>query len=112
MVEFFVVVSSSSSPDSVRRWLAANGGRPVQAYGERAMIVEFIDSSAARSAGPSDVAAIYEGAVSEDLDGLDEVGRMGVAAWNTRQSAAFRRSRDTRIGEGRSWGDEDAEPEG
>ena len=37
---------------------------------------------------------------------------MGVEAWNLRQSAAFQRSRRTRIGEGRSWGDEEAEPEG
>ena len=37
---------------------------------------------------------------------------MGVDAWNLRQSSAFQRSRRTRIGEGRSWDDDEAEPEG
>jgi hypothetical protein len=112
MAEYFVVLAPAASPDDVRAWLAAAGGRPVQAYGDRALVVELAEGGVAASTATPESVRIYEGPVPEDLGGLDEVARMGVQAWNLRQSSAFQRSRRTRIGEGRSWGDEDAEPEG
>jgi hypothetical protein len=112
MAEYFVVLAPAASSDDVRAWLEVAGGRAVQAYGDRALVVEFPEGGAAGSAETSEIAKVYEGPVPEDLGGLDEVARMGVKAWNLRQSAAFQRSRRTRIGEGRSWGDEEAEPEG
>jgi hypothetical protein len=112
MVECFVVLAPAASPDECRVWIAAAGGRLIQAYGDRALIVELPEGWAAESTEASEIVTLYEGRVPEDLPGLDDVGRMGVAAWNVRRSEAFQRSRQTRVGEGRSWGDEEAEPEG
>ena len=112
MVEYLVVLAPAASPDDARAWLADAGGRLVQAYGDRALVVELPEGAAAGSAETPEFVGIYEGPVPEDLGGLDGVARVGVQAWNMRQSAAFQRSRQTRIGEGRSWGDEEAEPEG
>ena len=112
MVEYFVVLAPAASPEEVPAWLDVAGGRAVQVYGDRALVVEFPEGGAAGSAEAPEIVRIYGGPVPEDLGGLDEVARMGVKAWNMRQSAAFQRSRQTRIGEGRSWGDEEAEPEG
>jgi hypothetical protein len=112
MAEYFVVVAPAASLDDVRAWLAAAGGRPVQAYGDRALVVELAEGGTVGSAETPDLVRMFKGPVPEDLGGLDEVARMGVEAWNLRQSSAFQRSRRTRIGEGRSWDDEEAEPEG
>jgi hypothetical protein len=112
MVEYFVVLAPAASPGRVRAWLAEAGGRAVQAYGDRALIVELPEGAEDRSPAAVGIVGIHKGPVPEDLSDLDEVGRMGAAAWNLRQSPAFDRSRRTRIGEGRSWGDEEAEPEG
>ena len=111
MAEYFVVLAPAASPDDVRAWLAAAGGRPVQAYGDRALVVELPEGATAGSAEAPEM-RMFKGPVPDDLGGLDEVAQMGVEAWNLRQSPAFQRSRRTRIGEGRSWGDEEAEPEG
>lgn len=112
MVEYFVILVPGASPDGVRAWLAAAGGRLIQAYGQRALLVELPDGAAARHAWTEGIVGVFDGPVPDDLGELDEMATMGVAAWNLRQSARFRRSRETRIGEGRSWGDEEAEPEG
>jgi hypothetical protein len=112
MAEYFVVLAPAASPDDVRAWLAAIGGRLVQAYGDRALVVELAEGGTAGEAETPEMVRVFEGPVPEDLGDLDEVARLGVQAWNLRQSAAFQRSRRTRIGEGRSWGDEEAEPEG
>ena len=109
MVECFVVVDPAASFDDVRAWLAAIDGRALQTYGERALVVELPEGVAATAPG---IARVFAGDVPDDVGELDEVARLGVAAWNTRRSAAFRRSRQERRGEGRSWGDEEAEPEG
>jgi hypothetical protein len=111
MAEYFAVVSLAAAPDDVHAWLAAVGGRVTQAYGPRAMVVELPEGAAVETAETPGV-TIFDGPIPEELGGLDDVGRMGVAAWNLRRSAAFRRSRQTRVGEGRSWGDEEAGPEG
>jgi hypothetical protein len=112
MVEYFVFLAPAASRDIVRAWLAAVGGREVQAYGDRALIVELPEGAEDRNAAAAGIVGIHSGPAPEDPVGLDEVGRMGLAAWNLRHSPAFDRSRRTRIGEGRSWGDEEAEPEG
>jgi hypothetical protein len=112
MAEYFAVLVPDASPDEGRAWLAAAGGRPIQAYGERALIVELPEGWAAEAAEAPETVTLYDGPVPDDLPGLDEVGRLGIAAWNLRHSDAFQRSRRTRVGEGRSWGDEDAEREG
>jgi hypothetical protein len=112
MAEYFAVLVPTASPDSGRAWLAAAGGRVIQAYGERVFVVELPEGGPTSSAEASKTVTLYDGPVPEDLPGLDEVGRMGVAAWNLRQSEAFQRSRRTRVGEGRSWDDEEDEPEG
>jgi hypothetical protein len=112
MAEYFAVVSLAAAPDDVHAWLAAVGGRAIQAYGARALVVELPEGAVVEAAETPGVVTIFDGPVPEELGGLDEVGRMGVAAWNLRKSTAFRRSRQTRVGEGRSWGDEEAGPEG
>jgi hypothetical protein len=112
MTEYFAVVSPAASPDDVRAWLVAAGGRSVQAYGDRAMVVELPVGAATGPSEATGVVTIYEGPVPEELGGLDDVARMGVAAWNLRRSEGFQESRRARIGEGRSWGDEGADPEG
>ena len=109
MVECFVVLAPGASSDDVRTWLASTGGRLIQAYGDRALIVELPDDWAAEV---TEVVTLNEGQVPDDLPGIDEVGRMGVAAWNLRHSDAFQQSRRARLGEGRSWDDESSEPEG
>ncbi len=112
MAEHFAVVTPAASPDDVRAWLAAVGGRSVQSYGDRAMVVELPDGAATEPSESPGIVTLYEGIVPEELGGLDDVARLGVAAWNLRRSTDFRRSRQTRIGEGRSWGGEGTEPEG
>jgi hypothetical protein len=112
MAEYFAVVSLGAAPDDVQAWLADVGGRPLQTYGARAMVVELPERAAPGVVETPGIITIFDGAVPEELGGLDDVARMGVAAWNLRQSADFRRSRQTRVGEGRSWGDEEAGPEG
>lgn len=112
MVEYFVILAPGASPDSVRGWLAGAGGRLVQAYGDRALVVELPAGAADLPASVGDIGGIYDGPIPDDVGDLDDVARMGVAAWNLRHSTEFRRSRQARIGEGRSWGDEEAEPEG
>jgi hypothetical protein len=112
MVECFVVLAPQASPEDVHTWLAAAGGRSIQAYGERALIVELPEVVDAEAPETSETVTLYGDRVPEDLPGLDEVGRMGAAAWNLRHSEAFQESRRTRVGEGRSWDDEGVEPEG
>ena len=76
------------------------------------MVVELPDGAATEPSESPGIVTLYEGPVPEELGGLDDVARLGVAAWNLRRSTDFRRSRQTRIGEGRSWGGEETEPEG
>jgi hypothetical protein len=113
MVECFVVVDAAASSDDVHAWLAAIGGRQLQTYGERALVVELPEDAAdsAPTTAPG-IVRVFAGPVPDDVGDLDDTARLGVAAWNTRRSATFRRSREERRGEGRSWGDEEAEPEG
>jgi hypothetical protein len=112
MVECFVVLAPGASREAAQAWLAEVDARPLQAYGERALIVELPEGAPIETAEASETVTMYEDRVPEDLPGLDEVGRMGAAAWNLRRSEAFQTSRRTRVGEGRSWDDEPAEPEG
>jgi hypothetical protein len=112
MTEYFAVVNPAASPDDVRAWLAAAGGRSVQSYGDRAMVVDLPERLATGPSEAPGIVTIYDGPVPDELGGLDEVARMGVAAWNLRQSEGFQESRRARIGEGRSWGGEGTDPEG
>jgi hypothetical protein len=112
MVECFVIPAPEASSDDVRTWLAASGGRLIQAYGDRALIVELPEGAPIETSEGSEIVTLYDDLVPDDLPDLDEVARMGVAAWNVRHSDAFQQSRRARVGEGRSWDDEGAEPEG
>jgi hypothetical protein len=112
MVEYFVVLAPAASSDEVRMWLADVGGRTLQAYGERALVVELPDDAPVDTADASGISGIFQGPVPDDIGDLDEVARIGAAAWNLRQSTEFQDSRQKRIGEGRSWGSEDVDREG
>lgn len=116
MVEYLVIIASPAAADDARARLGALGGRVLQAYGPLVWVVESpahdMAALASESGGRAVFRAVLDGPAPEALAGDDEAARMGIAAWNLRRSKAFAASRRARVGEGRSWGDEGAEPEG
>jgi hypothetical protein len=69
------------------------------------------DAEPAIAADPA-VRGVFAAEAPDTLAAHDEAGRLGIAAWNLRQSPAFRATRNARRGEGRAWDDEGYEPEG
>jgi hypothetical protein len=112
MVEHLVILASAAAADDARARLGALGGRVVAAYGPLVWVVDSPAEGAQALASEPGVQAVFDGPAPDGLAGHDEAGRMGIAAWNLRQSPEFRASRQARIGEGRSWDDEGVEPEG
>ncbi|MFL5675149.1 MAG: hypothetical protein ACJ779_09090 [Chloroflexota bacterium] len=109
MPEQLVILAADAARDDVRAGVAATGGRVVQVYGSRVWIVD----SAVEGGWPG-VVRSYAGHVPDDVERAveDETGRLAISAWNLRHSASFAATRENRVGEGRSWGDEGVEPEG
>ena len=81
-------------------------------YGDSVWVVELpTDAEPALARDPA-FQGPFAAAVPETVSVEDEAGRLGIAAWNLRQSPSFRASRDARRGEGRAWDDDEFEPEG
>ena len=112
MVEHLVILAFPAAADDVRARLGALGGRVLQVYGPAVWVVESSAEGAEALASEPGIRAVFDGPAPDALAEDDEAARMGIAAWNMRRSPAFQASRRTRIGEGRSWGDEEVEPEG
>lgn len=114
MVERLVILEPAAAIAAAHAWLARSGGRVAQAYGDRVWIVEIPADGVAPIDDEPAIAALYADEVPDDTVAAlvaDEAGRLGIAAWNLRQTPSFRATRTARRGEGRSWGD-DVEPEG
>jgi hypothetical protein len=109
MAQQLVILAADAAREDLHARVVAMGGRVSQAYGPRVWIVDVPETAD----WPSDV-EVYQGRVPDGVEaGLDdETGRLGIAAWNVRHSASFATTRENRVGEGRSWGDEGVEPEG
>jgi len=101
MVEYFVILAPAASPGSVRAWLAEAGGRAVQAYGDRALIVELPDGAEDRFPAVAGIVGIHTGPVPEDLSDLD--------GWERRPgTCASRLPSVDRAGRGAAKGDRGA----
>jgi hypothetical protein len=112
MVERLVILAPRSAVDGAQGRLQGVGGRLLARYGDRVWIVELPADTESAIANDQAVTGVFDGAVPDTVAPDDEAGRLGVAAWNLRQTPSFRASREARRGEGRAWDDEGFEPEG
>lgn len=112
MVERLMILASPSTADDARSRLLAAGGRLLATYGTTVWIVELPPDTETAFAGDPAVRGVFAGAVPDTVTGADDPARLGIAAWNLRQSPSFRAARRARRGEGRAWDDEGFEPEG
>jgi hypothetical protein len=115
MSEVLVVLNhvSPRAAQQVRKRMATTGGQVRQQYGPEVLIVEAEPEAIRALEAEHDVAGVFTGTVPEDLASqLDETGKLGVAAWNQRQSAEFQQAKQERHGEGLAWDDPGHEPEG
>src|SRR5215208_5654769 len=110
-----LVVLTADDPAAARlaqRQLAGTA-HIAQRYGQHVFVVEVAPELLAALQAPSGVVGIYEGTVPDELTNrLDEIGRLGVAAWNERHTAGYHAAKRKRKGEGLPWDDPDFEPEG
>ena len=112
MVERLVILAPGSAVEDAQGRLQTAGGRLLARYGDAVWVVEMpVDSESAIASDPA-VKGLFAGAVPDTVAPDDDAGRLGIAAWNLRQTPSFRASRDARRGEGRAWDDEGFEPEG
>jgi hypothetical protein len=111
MVERLVVLAPASGEGAEAR-LQAAGGRLLARYGDTVWVVELPPDAEPAVADDPAVLGVFAEAAPETLAPDDEAGRLGIAAWNLRQSPSFRATRDARRGDGRAWDDEGFEPEG
>lgn len=101
--EYLAVLAEDEAAAEARRTISSRG-RVTQSYGPRVLVFEATADAAKRLAGHRGVRAIAPGQVPPEVaDGLDETGRVGVAAWNRRHDPSFRAAKSTRTGEGLSW---------
>jgi len=112
MVERLVILAPAATSVDAQARLQAAGGRVLARYGDRVWVADLTTEAEAAIAGDNDVQGVFAGAVPDPAGVDDDAGRMGIAAWNLRQTASFRAARGARLGEGRSWDDEGFEPEG
>jgi hypothetical protein len=112
MVERLVILASPSAADQARAGLEAAAGRLLAKYGDRVWVVELPPDTEVAFASQALVTGVFPGVVPDTVAVDDEAGRLGLAAWNLRQSPAFDLTRRSRRGEGRAWDDEGMEPEG
>ena len=110
-----LVILTTDDPTAARaaqRQIQADA-RVTQRYGPYVLILDIAPEHAQALETYPGVVGSFEDRVPDDFAGrLDEVGRLGVAAWNERHSAPYRAAKRQRRGEGRPWDDPDAEPEG
>jgi hypothetical protein len=111
MVERLVILAATMPADEARARLGAAGGQVLQAYGTRVWLVDLSAEGETHLADDPAILGVFAEPVPDDTIALDETERVGIAAWNLRQTPSFRATRAARRGEGRSWGDS-VEPEG
>jgi hypothetical protein len=112
MVERLMILARGATSEDALARLQAAGGRVLAKYGDRVWVADLTSEAEAAIAGDADVRGVFAGAVPDPADVDDDAGRMGIAAWNLRQSSSFRAARGARQGDGRTWDDEGFEPEG
>lgn len=111
MVERLLILALAATTDDAQARLQAVGGRLLARYGDRVWVAELPPEADPADPAPA-FQGVFAGRVPDSETVEDEAGRLGIAAWNLRQSPSFRAARRVREGEGRAWDDEGFEPEG
>jgi len=89
------------------------GAHVRQQYGPGVFIVAAAPDVLETLASDRAVAGVYAGPVPAELSQqVDETGKLGIAAWNQRHSAAYQEAKRDRKGEGLAWDHPGFEPEG
>jgi len=84
-----------------------------QLFGDRVAIARLEPDDCAALAGVIGVCGVFEGALPDDVVvPADLAGRLAVAAWNERKSAAAIAGPKQRVGDGAAWDDPRFEREG
>ena len=105
MVERLMILARGATPEDAQARLQAAGGRVLARYGDRVWVADVTPEADATIAGRRSACRAYSRARSPIPAGVDDdAGRMGIAAWNLRQTASFRAARSARLGEGRVVG--------
>ncbi len=110
-----IVVLTADDPAAARlaQRQLADAARIAQQYGPHVFVVEVAPELVETLEARPGVVGVYKEAVPDELtDRLDEIGRLGVAAWNERHTAGYRAAKQKRKGEGLPWDHSDYEPEG
>jgi hypothetical protein len=112
-IEVLIVLATPPAPRPARQVLEDAGGRVIAMYGAQVWIAELGTSEAKRLDHDRRIRSVFEGPVPDEIAvGLDESGRLGVAAWNMRHTDEHKRAKAARPGEGLAWDHEGFEPEG
>jgi hypothetical protein len=114
MSEFLVVLKpgKSSAAQDIRQQIK-DEMKIMQSYGPDVFIVKALHKKLQSLTAYPEVIGVYEGQTPEDIvQGLDETGLLGVAAWNERHKPSFRAAKRERIGEGLPWDHPDFDAEG
>ena len=97
----------------VQKLIEGNGGHVLQSYGQKVLVVEIPDELEVAISTQRGVLGVYPGNVPSEISGLlDEPGKLGVLAWNERNSSDFKAAKRHRKGDTLSWDHPDYEPEG
>ena len=115
MNEVLVVLSHANrrAAQKAHKRVAAPRGQVKQQYGPEVLIVEAEQDLLEALEADRGVAGVFHGEVPEAFVApLDATGRLGIAAWNQRHSAAFLEAKEERKGEGLAWDHPGFEPEG
>jgi hypothetical protein len=115
MTESIVILTHAGrrAADNARKRVVRAGAHVRQQYGPEVLIVEAEPEVIETLGAKRGVAGVFSGAVPPALlTDLDETGKLGVVAWNERQSAAFQQAKQERPGEGLAWDHPGHEPEG
>lgn len=114
MEEALIVLDADgrSAVQAARRQIESTA-KVLQAYGSQVLIAQVAPSVKQSLSSLPGVSGVYEGIADAALaERLDEVGRLGIAAWNQRHSPSYRSRKLERPGEGLAWDHPDYEPEG
>ena len=98
MVERLVILAPAAASEDAQARLQAAGGRVLARYGDRVWVVDLPPEAETAIAGDADVQGVFAGEVPDPAGVDDDAGRMGIAAWNLRQTASFRAARGVRRG--------------
>src|SRR5947208_1124738 len=108
-----VLTADDPAAERLAQRQLADAAHIVQRYGPHVFVVEVAPELVEALEARPGVVGIYKGTVpDEPSKGLDEIGRLGVAAWNERHTAGYQAAKQKRKGEGLPWDHSDFEPEG